>query len=77
MSKPRNAQVSIATTLYYHCVSRCVRRAFLCGLDPHTGVDYEHRRGWIEKRLLKLGRNSVSMSVRMQSYLITTISFSI
>jgi len=56
MPKPRNAQVSIAATPYYHCVSRCVRRAFLCGNDMQSGIDYEHRRGWIEKRILKLGQ---------------------
>ena len=30
---------------YYHCISRCVRRAFLCG----EGL--EHRKQWIEDRL--------------------------
>ena len=51
MTRPRNTQVCIEDTPYYHVVSRCVRRTYLCGVDHSTGHSYEHRRGWIEDRI--------------------------
>ena len=47
----RTAQVDLSTTPYYHCISRCVRRAFLCGQDDYTGQSYDHRKGWFLERL--------------------------
>ena len=35
----------------YHCYTRCVRSSFLLGEDPQRGLDCEHRRVWIDKRL--------------------------
>ena len=51
MPQPRNRQVSLEDTPYYHCISRCVRRAFLCGKNSHTAFNFEHRRQWIVDRI--------------------------
>ncbi|WP_125717779.1 transposase [Pseudoalteromonas rubra] len=54
MPTARKNQISLVDTKYYHCISRCVRRAFLCGEDKLTGKSYEHRREWVEEKLLAL-----------------------
>ena len=51
MARPRSEQISLADTPYYHVVSRCVRRAFLCGEDQESKRNYEHRRQWVEDRI--------------------------
>ncbi|MGB3725766.1 MAG: transposase [Glaciecola sp.] len=54
MTYPRYQQIQVEQTPYYHLVSRCVRRSFLCGFDKVTGQSYEHRKDWVEKRLIYL-----------------------
>jgi hypothetical protein len=48
MATPRAQLVDETVTPWYHCVSRCVRQAFLCGEGA------EHRKVWIEHRLKEL-----------------------
>jgi REP element-mobilizing transposase RayT len=56
MAKPRSQQISLIDTPFYHICSRTVRKAFLCGVDKETGVSFEHRRAWIEKRIFQLAQ---------------------
>ena len=51
MPRPRKALISLADTSYYHITSRCVRRAFLTGIDHYFGQSYEHRRQWVVDRV--------------------------
>ncbi len=54
MTTARSQLIDLDITLYYHCVSRCVRRSFLCGEDSISGKSYEHRRSWVEKKIYAL-----------------------
>ena len=51
MTRPREVLISLSDTPYYHITSRCVRRAFLCGVDHYSGQNYEHRRQWVVDRI--------------------------
>ena len=37
-------------------INRCVRRSWLCGLDKYLGKSFEHRKLWVETRILELGQ---------------------
>ncbi len=56
MTKARATLIVPEATRYYHCISRCVRRSYLCGEDAVSCRSYEHRRGWIEQRLIDLAK---------------------
>lgn len=54
MTRARRQQISVEATPYYHCINRCVRRAFLCGTDRYSGKNFDHRREWMLQRLAVL-----------------------
>ncbi|TVR44484.1 MAG: transposase [Planctomycetota bacterium] len=51
MRQARERQFDPQDPPWLHCISRCVRRAFLCG------EGFEHRKQWIERRLELLARH--------------------
>lgn len=57
MTYKRALLVDPEAPCFYHIISRCVRRAWLCGEDPLTTRSYEHRRAWVEERLLFLAEH--------------------
>lgn len=50
MTTARREIVDPEVTRYYHCTSRCVRDAFLCG------PGFEHRKRWLEQRIEHLAQ---------------------
>ena len=55
MTQARSHIVSKGQPAMFHCVTRCVRRAWLCGVDPLTGADHEQRKQVVEARIRQLG----------------------
>lgn len=56
MATPRSKLVDKSTPLYYHLISRCVRRVWLCGKDPGTRKNYNHRKTWLVERMFHLSK---------------------
>jgi REP element-mobilizing transposase RayT len=65
MATPRSQQIDLERTPYYHCISRVVRRAFLCGTDYVTGKNFDHRKAWLVDRFKYLAN---IFSIKICSY---------
>ena len=46
----------------FHLIARCVRRSFLWGYDKYSKQTYDHRKAWVETRLLALS-NAYAVSL--------------
>ncbi len=68
---PRNQQFDPNSVGILHCIQRCVRRAFLAGVDPVSGKDYSFRREWIRARMERLasvfGVDVLTYAIPLQS----------
>lgn len=52
MGRKKRSEVFDPTVVgVYHCIQRAVRRAWLMGKDPVSGMSLEHRRPWIQEQL--------------------------
>jgi len=51
---PRAEQFDPKSVCIVHLVQRCIRRAYLAGVDVVTGKNFEHRREWIRCRMERL-----------------------
>jgi REP element-mobilizing transposase RayT len=67
MTSPREQQVCLDSTPYYHCICRCVRRAFLCGDDKSSGQNFDHRKQWLVDKITDL---SAIFSIEICAYAI-------
>ena len=65
MTLPRCELIDRENGGFHHVVSRCVRRAWLCGKDAKSKIDYSYRKRWIEERALLL---SGVFTVQVYSY---------
>ena len=65
MTTARSLLIPPASAGTFHCVQRCVRRAFLCGQDRYTGQSFEHRKHWVEQRIALLAE---SFAVAIHAY---------
>ncbi len=55
MTQARRQLVNPTHAGTFHCINRGVRRSWLCGEDEYTRQSFEHRKPWVEKRILELG----------------------
>ena len=69
---PRSDVVEAGVVAVYHCWSCCVRQAFLLGKNKATGVDYDHRRGWLlamQRQLARLFAIEIGFHAEMENHM--------
>lgn len=65
MTMARSTQIDFEATQFYHCMTRCVRGAYLCGIDHQSGRDYSERKTLVVNRIEELAQ---IFSIHIASY---------
>jgi REP element-mobilizing transposase RayT len=55
MTEARRKLINPSHAGTYHCINRCVRRAWLCGHDDYLQQSFEHGKPIVEARILEVG----------------------
>lgn len=72
MPTPRRELVDQVQPLFYHLISRCVRRSWLCGYDNYLRRDFSHRKQWLMKRMKFLAQ---FFAVELHAYAVMSNHF--
>ncbi len=70
MTTPRALLIDSQASGYYHLISRCVRKSWLCGRKGSH--NYNHRKAWLTERLKQLGQ---AFAVDIHAYAIMSNHF--
>ena len=54
MGKHRGFIIVLIAVYPKRFTGQALCRTFLCGVDEETGIDYSHRKDWLEKRMFEL-----------------------
>ena len=54
MIRARKELITVEDTPFYHCISRCIRRVYLCGEDFHAQQNFDHRKVWLVEKIMFL-----------------------
>jgi len=72
MNVARSNQYLFRFCSYHLYTSRCVRGAYLCGIDPHTGSSCDHRSSWLVDHLQSLSEvyciTTEALRIRASAY---------
>lgn len=72
MTRACKELIAVEVTQFYHCIYRCVRRAYFFGEGYQSGQNYDHRKGWLVERIKFL---SSAFAIDVRAYAIKSNNY--